>query len=326
MMPTPPPPKYLLVDGNNLLMRAIHAAAHASMSSHGVNTAPLHIFIQTLAKHIREEGPTHLGIAWDHGRSDFRVGLDERYKAHRNDSPVAELRRATFPLVKEFCSLAGLFCCSSHGLEADDIIAYWWRHLAPQRPPMMGSAVILSSDKDFLQLVGSSPLGMAVSQVRLSSGGAATDRWDEVRVREDMGCSPNAIPHLLAVMGDIADGVVGLRGIGPKRGTALLAKHSWNFQKVYESLDNAEDRARIMVNFLLVDLREPHFEFTAEQHDVIPATIPRYSFAQLGGRLEEFLRHYELASTVDRWDALWKSMRMPGKKFQSAVVSPGALW
>jgi DNA polymerase-1 len=329
MIPTPPPPKYLLVDGNNLLMRAIHAAVHSTMSAHGVNTGPLHIFIQTLAKHVREEAPTHLGIAWDYGRSDFRTTTDGQYKAHRKSGPITELRNATFPLVQEFCDLASLRTASALGIEADDIIAHWWRHLQPQRAPAMGSAVILSSDKDFLQLVGPSALGMPVTQVRLSSAGAATDRWDADRVNSDMGCAPQDFPKLLALMGDTSDGVFGLRGIGPKKGVALLAKHDWDFARVCASITDAEDRHRIRLNFDLVDLRAAHFEFTAEQHSGIPATLPAYRVAPLmaSDPLERFLRHYALTSTVERWDALWRpSPPTPGHGFRSSALTRVALW
>lgn len=326
MIPAPPPPKYLLIDGNNLLMRAIHAAVNSNMSSHSINTGPLHIFIQTLAKHVREENPTHLGIAWDFGRSTFRTETDANYKAHRTDSPVAELRKATFPLAQEFCSLTNLFTCVARGLEADDIIAYWWRHLLPaQRPPAVrGSAVILSSDKDFLQLVGPSPTGVSVTQVRLSSGGAATDRWNVHRVGADMGCTPEEVPMLLAIMGDTSDGVVGLYNVGPKRSLAMLTKYAGDFERICASIPDEGDRRRVRTNFDLVDLRAPHFDFTPEQRAAVPTTLPVHHMATPtpDSPLEAFLRHYELTSTLERWDTLWRpGTTTPGRPFRAAGQS-----
>ena len=76
--------RVMLVDGNNLLIRAIKATERSDMSANGVNTAPLVVFANTLTHHVREEKPDKIVVAWDSpGGSDYRLALDHEYKEYR---------------------------------------------------------------------------------------------------------------------------------------------------------------------------------------------------------------------------------------------------
>lgn len=295
----------LLVDGNNLLMRAFYAGQKSGMSHDGVHTGPLLIFINTLAKHIREEQPSCVAVAWDGGRSEKRIALDGDYKGTREFAPnLHEFRESVFSLAHEFCTLAGVYQQHRPGVEADDIIASWWQHAVPdQSYPAFDAITILSSDKDFLQLVGLSPWGVPTTVVRLSSGGTTTDRWDEERVTTTLGCPPSAWPFVTALVGDRVDNVPGVPGIGPKRASALLGAHEWDLEATLTHPRLIAHVEQIRKSLQLVDLRTP--SVVAEPPP--PRWRPTRSTDLGWGQLTGFLGLYGLSSVKQKLtsETLW---------------------
>jgi 5'-3' exonuclease len=295
--------KLLAVDGNNLLMRALHATRRSGMSAHGVPTGPLHVFVNTLAKHIREEEPTHIGIAWDGGGQGLRAGIDEGYKANRAAAPDLdhELKESSFALAREFCDLAGIHQQEypGEGVEADDIIGAWWRYWTYET---WGHMVILSSDKDLLQFVE----GPRAEQIRLSSADTPTDRWNEARVLEHYGVPPRTIPELLAIAGDVSDNIIGVRGIGPKKAAKALQADGLDFGKCIRRWP--DDAERLRQNLRLTDLRSkwPHVIRVVAPRPPVETTLttPQTSRWQA---LAAFLDRYELKGVKDRLEAgtLW---------------------
>lgn len=313
--------KYLLVDGNLLLMRAIYATMHSGMEVADVNTGALLVFINTLAKHIREEGADNVGVAWDTGAPRRRAEIDEQYKENRSLGPVAVQRRKVRPLAKEFCQLAGITQAEQDGWEADDIVATWWGRIQtlPNRSP--SQITLLSSDKDFLQLLGDNPWGVPTEQVRLSSFGVATDRWDAQRVQDHFGCTPDRLPFLMALMGDLADNVVGVKGIGPKKALKLMEKSEWDFLEAVATLKSSEDRERVVKNFALVNLRDVKVPLTDDQGWLL--FDPPGDDDSSGSRyqsLRSFCAAWQLSTVLDRLpEDLWVAKPLPGKPFQPSL-------
>lgn len=298
----------LLIDGNNLLMRAIFAAQRgSSMSADGVVTGPLVIFINTLSKHIGTSQPERVAVAWDGGRSQERIRLSADYKSNRVGAPDGEdeLRQSTFQLAKQFLTLANIYHLQLHGREADDLIAAWW---ARTDSPIE----IVSSDKDFLQLVGTNPLGVPVEQTRLSSADVPTDRWDAERVRRDLGCTPENWASVTALMGDKSDNVIGVPGIGPKKAVKLLEAHDWSLERAAATLP--EYTEQIKINYQLVNLRDPMLKLAP-----IPTFRPTRQGHALHGDLLKFFDRYRLATARDRLSQgrLWRTVadRHPGRPF-----------
>jgi DNA polymerase-1 len=290
----------LLVDANNLAMRSLHAMARSGLtSSHGVATGPLLAFIGGLAKHIAEEQPDRVAVCWDGGRSEHRVGLDEQYKAHRlaMDPAQEELKYSVFALAKEFCTLAGIHHVERQGFEADDLIAYYVRH----RPPEALKTVIVSSDKDFLQLVGED-----VEQVRLSSAGTATDRWTQERVLAEHKCYPEGLTLAMALAGDVSDNVIGVKGFGMKTAIKTLDKYGWDFDAVLRDHPRvAPDADRVRLNLDLVNLHKPVPGLVLP---ALPLFRPTSPGTMLFGDLSSFLTRYEMKSVQDRLNSgsLWR--------------------
>jgi DNA polymerase-1 len=275
--------RLLLVDGSNLLIRALMATERSPMSHHGMDTGSLLVFINTLAGHIREEEPSHVVIAWDGPGFRWRQGVDPQYKANRPavvDGPEAQeyndRKSDAFSMAQAFCALAGLMQVQRQGYEGDDIIANYWQHYRKT-----ADVVILSSDKDFMQL-----LTEGTEQVRLSSYGAPTDRWDQARVEEKFGCPVEWIPNVMALMGDSGDNVIGIRGIGPKKAVKILHASAGDLDLIDDARVEGH-LAQVKNNLVLVDLRHP-VEIT------LPAPPP-FDPTKLGSALQEELVNFLLS-------------------------------
>lgn len=285
--------RLLLVDGSNLLIRALMATERSPMSHQGMDTGALLVFINTLSGHIREEKPTHVIIAWDGPGFRWRQGVDPEYKANRPavvDGEAAQeyndRKSDAFNMAQAFCATAGLMQIQRRGFEGDDIIAgYWWLYRRK------ADVVILSSDKDFMQL-----LTDGTEQVRLSSYGAPTDRWDEERVAEHFGCPVEWIPHVMALMGDAGDNVIGIKGIGPKKAVKILHAAGGSLERI-EDERVTPHMARVNTNLRLVDLRVP-------VDGLILPPPPPFDPTKLGSALQEelvqFLLTFNMKSVLSK--------------------------
>lgn len=320
---------YLLVDGNNLLMRAIYATLHSGMEVNGIKTGGLLIFINTLCKHIRETRATHVGVAWDTPGASRRNRIDVQYKSNRRLGPTTQQKKLIWPLAKEFCTLAGITQHELDGYEADDVVAAWWADIWHERAQSAAEdpiIIVLSSDKDFLQLLGDNPHGLRTVQIRLSSFQADTDLWTATRVKEVYHCQPQQLPQVMAFMGDLADNVTGIKGIGPRKAVKLLETHNWDFNRAVDSLLVQADRELVRRNLSLVNLRDVRFEHQPEQtlHFIPPTEgTPRYN------SLLSFCSAWSLDSVARRLPtALWEDQEvgghvksLPGKHFDPSATT-----
>ena len=244
---------FLLVDGNNLLVRAVEATRHAAMHSNdGTDTSALVVFIKTISRYIREEKPYRVMVCWDSGPG-WRNQIYPAYKANRPQT-TDEYRTGTRRLVLEFLSLARVPWTYFPGFEAEDLIATYWRYA---RQPV----VILSSDKDLLQMVGPNPNGHPCTQIRLSSFNTPTDRWNEQKVTDHYGCTPAQLPALMSLWGDTSDGIPGVRGIGEKYALKHLTAAGWDLNAIeHPAIAEARDTGQVAIYRQLVDLRDPPYE------------------------------------------------------------------
>jgi DNA polymerase I len=294
--------RLLLLDGNNVLVRAAEATRRAALSADGVPTAALLVFINVLSRHVRAERPDALVVCWDGGRSAYRTAVYPGYKAHRSERPAEDPERP-FGLCKEFLSLCNLQHVERPGWEADDLIArYCQLHREHRLGPRDGEIVIISSDHDLLQL-----LGPGVTQVKVSSR-PPDDRWDAERVQSDLGCTPALLPYSMALQGDPGDGVPGMRGVGPKKAVKLLEAASGDWGVLLDSL-SPDNRELVELSHRLVDLRELDYGTLG-----LRLAMPQYFQPTLPGDaafglLLDFLNRYQLRSVIERVVAgtLWGS-------------------
>lgn len=281
----------LLVDGNNLLVRAVKAMERVPLSEGGVSTGPLLVFVNMLSRYVKEVDPDYVVVCWDGGRSSHRTMIFPDYKISRAEHDDG--RDPHFALAKEFLDLCAIHHVQEDGVEADDLIAAYCQKLA-------GMKVILSGDKDFLQLLDSD-----TTQIRPTG---ANELWTHFRVEDELGCKPENLPLAMALTGDASDGVPGVPKVGQKTACKLLSKYDWNLAELLEAdLPILSGHRELVVrNIQLVDLRST-ITWT------IPVTQPpRFAPTDPSGNLLRellaFFARYKLRSIRDRFIAgqLWK--------------------
>jgi 5'-3' exonuclease len=303
--------RYLLIDGNNLAMRAVHASWNTSTltNADGVPTAAVMIFINALAKLIADETPTHVAIAWD-GQSKFRRALLPSYKANRKEAPQELRKDDAFRLMQRFAYSAGIYSHQNVEHEADDLIAGWWWAIEGSDEDKI---VIASGDKDLLQLLGSSPFGVRTVVHRFGD----TEIWTAERFEEVNGYEPERWPLVAALMGDASDNIEGIRGIGPKKAVKMLRENDWSLSEAVAER-YPEELDRIETNFKLTDLqRFPQVHLRAPLPTELTTYRPEYP-----SLLDHFLDELELAEIQARYrrHALWTKQVTPGRSLRPRVA------
>ena len=217
-------PPVVLVDGSGYIFRAYHALPPLTRKSDGLPTGAVFGFCNMLQKLMTEleaaGGAGHLAVLFDAGRKTFRNDLYPEYKAHR--PPPPEDLVPQFALIREAVARFNVPAIERDGFEADDLIASYARAARTAGYPV----IIVSSDKDLMQLVGDG--------VRMRD--PLKDRLiGEDEVREKFGVGPDRVVDVQALAGDATDNVPGVPGIGVKTAAMLL--------QTYGDLDTLLDRA-----------------------------------------------------------------------------------
>jgi len=203
--------KLHLVDGTFELFRA-HFGAPPAVAPDGMPVGAVRGLLRSLHALAREDGVTHLAVAFDHVIESFRNRLFDGYKT--GEGLPAELL-AQFPLAEEGARALGLVVWPMVEFEADDAIATaaarW--HDAPG----VEQVIICSPDKDLAQCVRGTRV-VTFDRIRRTT-------TDEPGVVAKFGVGPASVPDLLALVGDDADGIPGVPRWGAKSAAAVLAHY-----------------------------------------------------------------------------------------------------
>lgn len=209
-----PPLRLWMIDASAYIFRAYHALPPLTRKSDGLPVGAIQGYCNMLWKLLKDmkgaDGPTHLVAIFDHSERTYRNDLYAEYKAHR--PPAPEDLVPQFPLVRKATAAFGVHGVELAGYEADDLIATY----ACKARDMGGEAVIVSSDKDLMQLIGRGVVMYDPMKDR---------RLAEPEVYEKFGVGPEKMIDLQALIGDSVDNVPGAPGIGPKTAAALLDEY-----------------------------------------------------------------------------------------------------
>ena len=200
--------RLLIVDGHAYAYRAFHAI-RGLRSPSGAATNAIYGFVKMLGKMRGALEPALMIVVWDGGLSAERTALLPEYKAQRPEMPD-ELRPQLDEMVA-WLKAAGIASFCRDGVEADDYIACLARRAADAGM----TVVIASADKDFMQLV-SARVGL------LNPNDKSGTIWAGEQVRNKAGVEPFQIVDWLSLMGDSADNIPGVPGVGPKTAADLL--------------------------------------------------------------------------------------------------------
>lgn len=208
--------KYLLVDGFNLAYRCFFAIPELTRSD-GFPTNALHGWVKSLWKLADQERPDATLVFFDLGGAQDRLALHPEYKAHRAEMPEALVKQ--LPYVKALTVAMGLAGIERDGVESDDLLASEAVTLAKAGHEVL----IVSSDKDFAQIVGERIQIMLPPPTANPKLGWR--RMDAAGVAEKFGVPPALIADYLALVGDSSDNIPGVAGVGPKTAAKWLGEH-----------------------------------------------------------------------------------------------------
>jgi DNA polymerase-1 len=206
--------KFLLVDGFNLAYRCFFALPELTRSD-GFPTNALHGWVKSLWKLADQEKPDAILVFFDLGGAQDRLALHPEYKAQRAEMPEALVRQ--IQPIKDLTRAMGLAGIERSGVESDDLLASEAVTLARDGHEVL----IVSSDKDFAQIVGERVKIMLPPPTANPQLGWR--RMDAAGVAEKFGVPPERIAEYLALVGDTSDNIPGISGVGPKTAAKWLA-------------------------------------------------------------------------------------------------------
>ena len=208
--------KFLLVDGFNLAYRCFFAIPELTRSD-GFPTNALHGWLKSLWRLADQERPDATLVFFDLGGAQDRLVLHPGYKANRADMPEPLVKQ--IPVIKELTRAMGLVGVERDGVESDDL-------LASEAVTLAGGGhevLIVSSDKDFAQIVGERIQIMLPPPTANPKLGWR--RMDAAGVLEKFGVPPSQIADYLALVGDTSDNIPGVAGVGPKTAAKWLGAY-----------------------------------------------------------------------------------------------------
>ncbi len=208
--------KWLLIDGFNLAYRCFYAVPELTRSD-GFPTGALHGWVKSLWRLEDQEKPTATLVFFDLGGAQDRLALHADYKANREEMPEA-LQKQIEP-IKAFTRAMGLVGVEQDGVESDDLLASQAVALAGQGHDVL----VVSADKDFAQIVNDRIKIMLPPPSANPKLGWRV--MDAAGVQEKFGVPPAMIADYLALVGDTADNIPGIDGVGPKTASKWLLEH-----------------------------------------------------------------------------------------------------
>ena len=215
------PEKIILIDGHSILNRAFYGLPDLT-NSEGLHTNAVYGFLNILFRLLEEDSPEYLTVAFDVHAPTFRHGMYAEYKGTRK--PMPEELREQVPLMQEVLRAMGVSIVTLEGYEADDILGT----LARQAGEAGLAVSVVSGDRDLLQLATDR------TQIRIpktKGGKTVIEDYYAADVQREWELSPAQIIELKALMGDTADNIPGLPGVGVKTATKIL--------QTYGTIENA---------------------------------------------------------------------------------------
>lgn len=226
--------KLFLIDAYAQIFRAYYAFAGRPMRNReGLNTSPIFGFVKFLRDIIINERPHYLGVAFDPKGGNFRNELFPEYKANRSETPEDII--AAVPYIKEVLQAMRIPILEVAGYEADDVIGT----LSHKAAAAGYDVYMVTPDKDFGQLVAPN-----VRIYKQRKGGEGIEIIGTEQIKEHYGFDdPRKVIDILALWGDAADNIPGVKGIGEK-GAIKLVNEIGTVEDILSNLDRLKGKQR----------------------------------------------------------------------------------
>lgn len=252
--------KIFLIDAYAIIYRSYYALIRAPrINSKGLNTSAIMGFCNTLNEIMQKEKPTHLAVAFDHGKT-FRHEAFAEYKAQREETP--EDIRASIPIIKDILQAYNIPILQVEGYEADDIIGT----VAKMAENDGMDVFMLTPDKDYAQLVTDK-----IHMYRPRHGGGYENMGPK-EVCEKYGIdSTSQVIDLLGLMGDSSDNYQGCPGVGEKTAVKLINEFG-SIEGLLARTSELKGKMREKVESSVDDIRLSKYLATIRQD--VPVDVP----------------------------------------------------
>ena len=282
--------KLFLLDAYALIYRAYYAfIKNPRINSKGMNTSAIMGFVNTLNEILTKEQPTHIGVAFDHGKT-FRDEAFPSYKAQREETP--EDIRASVPIIKQIIKAMHIPVLQVDGFEADDVIGT----LATKAGKAGITTYMLTPDKDYGQLVSDNVFMFRPRH----GGGYETMGPSEVCEKYDLSSTSQVI-DLLALMGDSADNFPGCPGVGPKTAAKLIAEFG-SIDNMLANSSKIKGKLREKVEGAVDDIRMSKFLATIRTDVPIDLNLDELKVEEPDfTQLAEIFTELEFKSLLDKF-------------------------
>lgn len=316
--------KLVLMDGHSILNRAFFGLPDLT-NSEGTHTNAVYGFLNIMFKILEEEQPDYLTVAFDVHAPTFRHEMFDAYKGTR--APMDDALRQQVPLIKEMLHAMGVCTIEMAGFEADDLLGT----LAGMGEREGMEVSVISGDRDLLQL--------ATDHVRIripktKRTGTEIEDYYASDVKERYQVTPKEFIDVKALMGDTADNIPGVPGIGEKTATALIVQYgsieqvhehalevkppraSKNIVEYWEQAVMSKELATIITDVPVeYDFSKARLENTADLYtEEAYLLCKRLEFKNLLGRFQvdapknNVQEHFKLVTTKKEADRFWNQV------------------
>lgn len=223
--------KLLIIDGHALVFRAYYAFQTANLTN-SITKAPsgaVFGFFRMFFKILEDFTPSHVALTFDPGTPLERSKMYEAYKANR--APMPEDLRPQIKEVLDISGQIGFTILQVKGIEADDIIGTICKRYGKGENEIL----IFSGDKDLFQLLNNN-----IKLLRGKKGASEFIIIDEAWVKQELGVTPSQIPDYMGIVGDTADNIPGVKGIGEKGAAKLISEYG-SLEQIYDSLSTIKN-------------------------------------------------------------------------------------
>jgi DNA polymerase I len=200
----------VIIDGNAIIHRAYHALPPMTTKD-GTIVNAVYGFASMLIKVITDLAPSHIAVTFDVPGGTFREEVYSEYKAHREKADQELYDQ--IPIIYELVESFGLPIYTKEGFEADDVIG-----TLAEQTEKEGQVIIVTGDKDMLQLVNNEHVGVFLLQRGMSD----YQLYDRAAVQNRFGFGPEMVTDYKALMGDPSDNIPGVKGVGKKTAAQLI--------------------------------------------------------------------------------------------------------
>ena len=295
-----PAKKLFLLDAYALIYRAFFAMnRRPAMNSKGLNTSAVMGFLNTLYDVLRNEKPTHIGVAFDLSGPTVREQEFSEYKANRESMP--DDLRISIPYIIRLIEGFNIPLYAAQGYEADDVIGTLSRKAEEEG----FVTYMMTPDKDFGQLVTDKILIYKPAKF-----GTPAQVLGPKDICEKYGISrPSQVIDILGLWGDASDNIPGIPGIGEKNASLLIGKYG-SVEEVIAHADELKGKQQenvrkfadqgLLSKHLATIMLDAPVEFNAEELELnepdVPALLELFDELEFRTFKQRFIRDYNVAS------------------------------